>query len=188
MKRSNAQETNATGRHRPRPRPPAIVTPTFVRVPLSTGGYAVVDPEDAAPVLPHMWSVNRYGHAFARIDGRTTYLARLVLDLGPGQRATFRDGDRLNCRRANIWSATDAEVNRSSRMTPKNRAGYKGVAARPNGRRWLAQITVDRRRRYLGDFDTPEEAAEAYDTAARRYFGRWACVNFPRPGERAARG
>lgn len=39
---------------------------------------------------------------------------------------------------------------------------------------------------YLGNYHTPEDAARAYDAKAREIYGEFACVNFPREGERQA--
>lgn len=67
---------------------------------------------------------------------------------------------------------------REAERKKQTRSRYRGV--REHGGRWSAQIHVPGRRgTYLGMWDDEEEAAAAYDRAARARFGAKAKLNFP---------
>jgi len=85
------------------------------------------------------------------------------------------DGNGLNNQKANLRVASHAENCANRRINRNNTSGFKGVSK--NKERWQAYIRVAYRQIHLGYFDTPEEAAEAYDRAAIAYFGEFAKTN-----------
>jgi hypothetical protein len=54
---------------------------------------------------------------------------------------------------------------------------YKGVHWHTRDCVWNANIRVNKRLIHLGSFKNKLEAAKAYDEAAKRYFGEFACLN-----------
>jgi len=56
-------------------------------------------------------------------------------------------------------------------------SGYKGVYQDRSSGRWRAQISVKGAKRYLGMYTTAEEAAAAYNRAAKEFFGEGAWLN-----------
>jgi hypothetical protein len=67
-----------------------------------------------------------------------------------------------------------------------NMFGFRGVEwdqARGKFRARIEPSKYKTRGRWLGSFDTAEDAARAYDEAARECYGEDAYINFPHDGE-----
>lgn len=146
------------------------------------GAVAIIDDCDAASVLCHRWFLDRNGYARRRKKAGESgsmklLLHRLLAAAPPDMLVDHVDGNKLNNCRANLRLATHAQNTFNSKKRASNRSGFKGVSRR--GSRWGAFITKDRRQSYLGLFGTPHEAALAYDSAARQFFGEFAACNYP---------
>jgi hypothetical protein len=155
-------------------------------VPLPDGRHVLIDTSSIALVRGRCWSVETHGYARARLGDRTVQMHRLIMNVTLGDKVIVDhiNGDRLDNRRSNLRIATVAQNSRNTRLSRLNSSGYKGVSWRSREQRWMARITRNGKSRYLGYFATAEEAARAYDAAAREAFGSFAKVNFPHQGER----
>lgn len=79
---------------------------------------------------------------------------------------------RSDNRFINLREATQGQNYFNSGCRSHSKIGLKGVTT--NGDRWQAQIRKDKRRIYLGTYDSPQEAHESYVIAAHKYHGEFA--------------
>lgn len=79
------------------------------------------------------------------------------------------DGNRLNNTVINLRWATNAENMRNCRKSSGKL--QRGVSV--NHKRYCASIQYEGTSHYLGTYDTPEEASEAYEAAAKEMFGEF---------------
>jgi hypothetical protein len=120
-------------------------------------------------------------------SGEQVHLRRVILGLveaGQRHNLSHRNGDPLDCRRANLVVRDPTEHLGHARKR-RSVAGvpctsrFKGVSRTAKKRKWWAQITHYGRTRRLGYFEDEIAAAQAYDEAARELFGEHARPNFP---------
>ena len=123
-------------------------------------------------------------YASRRSAGKLIYLHREVLRIGgidlSGKLADHVNNDSLDNRLANL-RACDRKENARNRLKPSNNtSGFKGVRLIKINGKFTAQIRCNEHLFHLGCFFDPIDAAKAYDRAALKYFGEFACLNFPK--------
>jgi hypothetical protein len=151
---------------------------------LPSGPVALIDDEDWPLVKGYRWFAmparrTIYVAATPYRDGRTTTvrLHRLLMAPGPGLWVDHINGDGLDNRRANLRAVTRGQNAINRRTGTNNTSGFKGVSWHPEMKRWRADISVGGKRRHLGTFARPEEAAAAYNAAALTAWGPLARLN-----------
>lgn len=90
----------------------------------------------------------------------------------PSDQIDHRDTNRAHNAIDNLREATNGLNRANSRPSPKSELKLKGVTRQ--GKRFLAQIGVNKKHRSLGSYETVEEAHAVYAAAAREAFGEFA--------------
>lgn len=108
---------------------------------------------------------------------RRLYLHRFIMDAPEGMEADHRDGNGLNNQRDNLRLCTHAENLRNRGKQANGSSGYKGVTYFKGGNLWRAQIKLNGKSIGLGVYNTAEQAAIAYNHAAKDLFGDFAVFN-----------
>lgn len=113
------------------------------------------------------------------------YLHRMVLEikvgrkLGRGEEVDHVNRETLDNRQGNLRLCTRSQNNFNRAPPPGMTSRFKGVSWDNWSCKWSAAITVHNKSRRLGRFTCEEEAARAYDEAARLFGGEFAYLNFP---------
>lgn len=152
-------------------------------VPLTQGFFAVVDEEDFERVSKFCWLWSGgYAKRTVRMpDGKrkTQYLARFIMGEPPEMEVDHRSMNTLDNRKENLRICTKAQNHRNRRVQKNSRSGIKGVHFHKVSGKWNASIRHNRKRKFLGAFTTPEEAAQAYSKAAAKLHGEFARSETP---------
>ncbi len=158
------------------------------------GGFtALVSNEDFEFLSQFTWYRDKKGYFIGRNSEMRDKRLHRVIAKRMGLDITLKQVDHIdrnlaNNRRNNLRAASNGLNRANSKLNSNNKSGFKGVHLRQKGKltpgrkrrsdysgdRWMAQINVDGKKIFLGDFDTPEKAHEAYKAAALKHFGEFA--------------
>ena len=88
------------------------------------------------------------------------------------------DGDIKHNHVSNLRYASGTQNQGNRRKQSNTSSMFKGVSWKRDNSKWRACIKIDGKNKHLGCYDDEEEAARAYDEAAREQYGEFACCNF----------
>lgn len=122
-------------------------------------------------------STGSHGYKRTTIFGNVYVAHRVAWAIQTGQWPTHEidhvSGERSDNRWANLREATKSQNMHNSRKRKNNTSGAKGVSWDKGAGKWMAFITVNRKRHNLGRFKNIADAAEAYKAASERLHGAY---------------
>ena len=152
----------------------------FIIIILTRGKTTVIDARDYDKVKDIRWyacKVKRVFYAVSSTDKLKMH--KIILGIKGNEKADHKNHDGLDNRRSsNLRIAMNNQNNWNKRKTINPTTSiFKGVHWDKRRKKWCSQIQVNRKRIYLGCFDSEKIAAKVYDTAALKYFGEFAVFN-----------
>lgn len=105
---------------------------------------------------------------------KTLYMVSLIQPTPPGFMVDHKDCNPLNNQRSNLRLATNKNNIINSKARTNNKTGVKGVYWHEAKQRFVVQLSVDGKKKWIGDFKTLPEAAKASEAAIKKYHGVFA--------------
>jgi hypothetical protein len=146
------------------------------------GLFAKIDDEDFPIVSKYKWYLSTCGYAITNYwKGRKNHfhlmLHHLVFGKKKGLTIDHINRDKLDNRKENLRVATFSlnRINNSARADSKS--GIKGVCWKKREKKWVAQININGKRKWLGNFINKEDAANTYDKVAKQIYKNFAYLN-----------
>lgn len=136
------------------------------------GGEGLLNPPASVRLKKSISMTGKKSSPETRAKISAANLGRVISDEARARMSASHLGVKL--KPSHVANAKLASIRRA----PKGR--YKGVSLTVYGR-WHSYIKIDGKRKNIGYFATPEEAAKAYDAHAFAAWGGDAWLNFPEP-------
>ncbi len=147
------------------------------KIELTQGKFALVDDEDFEYLNQWKWCVN---HDYAVRNGiknnarqSKIFMHRVLMNTPKGLFTDHVNHNKLDNRKFNLRIVTKQQNQWNMRKHKDSLSPFKGVSFIKKNNKWNASI----RGKHIGEYDTAELAASAYNGRARKLFGKFALLN-----------
>lgn len=156
-----------------------IIDITAKEIVLSDGTKVKVDADDHAWLSKFKWYRSNVYAERTSWDRKTKKsikikMSREIIGAAKGQLVDHKNGDTFDNRKENLRVCSVAENGRNRGKNKNNTSGFKGVTWHDQRRKWVAQIKVNGQHKHIGLFKTKKAASDAYQKAAKQFFGEYA--------------
>lgn len=120
------------------------------------------------------------GYWRTKVDGKSFLVHRIVYAICKGVLPKYVDHidqDKTNNKIENLRECTKPQNVVNSQVRRDNPLGFKGVTYHKATNKFAAQTSKGGKRLHIGLYETPEEAARAYNEKAKEIFGDYAQLN-----------
>jgi len=122
--------------------------------------------------------IGRFSYRTIQVAGKRTYAHRIAWLLAhgfwPAALIDHKNRNTLDNRLTNLREATPSQNSANCKRHSRKSRGVKGVYWNSANRKWVSYIRRDGKSRYIGSFSNIDDAARAYEQAAKALFGEFA--------------
>ena len=143
------------------------------------------DKEDYELIKNYCWSYNNYGYlvAWDQITKKKIDFHRLVMGVLENDNTHIVDHKihpnrrepKVDNRKSNLRVVTYNENAKNHQRYSNNTSGVSGVTYNKEHNQWIARISVNGKRIFLGYFNKKEDAINARYDAEIKYYGEYRC-------------
>lgn len=141
------------------------------------GIHFLVSIQNAALISRYTWCLAKDGYLVTRINKVLYKLHHMIMGKKLDVVVDHINGNKLDNRRCNLRIADYSQNACNSNIRKHNTSGFKGVCWNKAIGKWQGNIQFRGKSHHLGVYGTKDAAALAYNVAAKKNHGRYACIN-----------
>ena len=151
----------------------------------NNSGKALIDKDVKDELNEYKWHVKKDGYMYRNASTeelrngmpRSISMHRQLMGFPKGKTIDHINHDKLDNRLSNLRIASYSDNQANRRKLKRTSSKYKGVRYHRRDNVWHAYIAVEGEQKHLGTFEGERDAAQAYNSVAKKIFGDFALLN-----------